>query len=80
MRHRKESSDGESAITLNNSIEMSALWLGPISPVKAALADFYRIIDTAAAYMNKALHATCQAAKRIDEVNRFTHRVSRFCW
>jgi diketogulonate reductase-like aldo/keto reductase len=49
-------------ITLNNGIEMPALGLGvyqsgaeeTVAAVKSAIADGYRMIDTAAAYMNEA--------------------------
>jgi diketogulonate reductase-like aldo/keto reductase len=49
-------------LTLNNGIEMPALGLGvyqsgpeeTVTAVKMALADGYRMVDTAAAYMNEA--------------------------
>lgn len=48
-------------LTLNNDVEMPALGLGvfqsgpeeTVGAVRTALADGYRLIDTAAAYMNE---------------------------
>jgi 2,5-diketo-D-gluconate reductase A len=51
----------DSTMPLNNAVEMPAFGLGvfqsspedTLDAVKAALADGYRLIDTAAAYMNE---------------------------